>query len=119
MIDWSHDDVLLIVDVLDDFSHADGKVLLASLSERQPSLVALLENARSHGVAIVYANDNKGTWDGDARRLVDAAVRGPGGHLVRALAPEPGDRFVVKPRYSAFDHTALELIWPISSASGS
>ena len=27
-----------------------------------------------------------------------------------AIAPQEGDRFVVKPRYSAFDHTPLELI---------
>jgi nicotinamidase-related amidase len=29
---------------------------------------------------------------------------------VAAIAPQEGDRFVVKPRYSAFDHTPLELI---------
>jgi nicotinamidase-related amidase len=29
---------------------------------------------------------------------------------VEAVAPREGDRFVVKPRYSAFDHTPLELI---------
>ena len=27
-----------------------------------------------------------------------------------AIAPREGDRFVVKPLYSAFDHTPLELI---------
>ena len=29
---------------------------------------------------------------------------------VKAIAPRDGDRFVVKPRYSAFDHTPLELL---------
>lgn len=29
---------------------------------------------------------------------------------MREIAPHPGDRFVVKPRYSAFDHTPLVLI---------
>ena len=35
-------DVLLLVDVLDDFAHEHGPELLASLSERQPALVQLL-----------------------------------------------------------------------------
>jgi nicotinamidase-related amidase len=59
----------------------------------------------------VYANDNEGTWDGDAPRLVRKAIdEGLGGQLVAAVAPQPGDRFVVKPRYSAFDHTPLDII---------
>jgi nicotinamidase-related amidase len=41
---------------------------------------------------------------------VRGAIAGRGGDLVAAVAPEPGDRFVVKPRYSAFDHTPLVLI---------
>jgi nicotinamidase-related amidase len=39
-----------------------------------------------------------------------AVDEGRGGELVAAVAPRDGDRFVVKPRYSAFDHTPLVLI---------
>jgi nicotinamidase-related amidase len=60
---------------------------------------------------VIYANDNEGVWDGDAARLVRHAVdEGLGGELVAAVAPQEGDRFVVKPRYSAFDHTPLDII---------
>jgi nicotinamidase-related amidase len=60
---------------------------------------------------VIYANDNEGIWDGDAARLVRRAVdEGLGGELVAAVAPQQGDRFVVKPRYSAFDHTPLDII---------
>jgi nicotinamidase-related amidase len=38
------------------------------------------------------------------------ALDGPGGALIEPLAPDADDRFVVKPQYSAFDHTPLELI---------
>jgi nicotinamidase-related amidase len=41
---------------------------------------------------------------------VREALDGPGRDVVEALAPREGDRFVVKPRYSGFDHTPLELI---------
>jgi nicotinamidase-related amidase len=46
----------------------------------------------------------------DASRLVKLAIEGRGGPLIEAIAPRDGDRFVVKPRYSAFDHTPLALI---------
>jgi nicotinamidase-related amidase len=103
-------DVLLIVDVLNDFAHEDGDKLLESFRRRQPALVAALSRARDDGVPIIYANDNYGVWDGDARAQVERARAGKGGDLINEIAPREGDRFVVKPRYSAFDHTPLELI---------
>ena len=103
-------DVLLLVDVIDDFGHEQGEELLASFRERQPALVELLLRVRAAGTPVVYANDNRGVWDGDARRLVDEAVSGPGGDLVREIAPGPNEQFVIKPRYSAFDHTPLDLL---------
>jgi nicotinamidase-related amidase len=59
---------------------------------------------------VIYANDNFGIWDGDAPRLVREALDGRGGELVEAVAPRAGETSVVKPRYSGFDHTPLELI---------
>jgi nicotinamidase-related amidase len=58
----------------------------------------------------VYANDNQGVWNGDAKRLVHEALEGKAGELIDTIAPRDGDRFVVKPRYSAFDHTPLVLL---------
>ncbi len=63
------------------------------------------------GLPVVYANDNGGIWDGDAPELVRIAVEeGLAGPLVAAVAPTHGDRFVIKPRYSAFRLTPLTLI---------
>jgi nicotinamidase-related amidase len=104
-------DALLLVDVINDFGHEDGDALLASFRERHEGLVQALEQARGRDLPVIYANDNFGVWDGDARRLVRHAVQeGRGGGLVEAIAPAEGDRFVVKPRYSAFDHTPLVLV---------
>jgi nicotinamidase-related amidase len=103
-------DALLLVDLITTFEHEDGDALLASFRERQAGMVAALERARGDGTPVVYANDNFGVWDGDAPRLVREAVEGKGGDVIRAIAPQDGDRFVVKPRYSAFDQTPLELI---------
>jgi nicotinamidase-related amidase len=103
-------DTLLLVDVVNDFEHEDGDKLLESFRRRHDGLVRALERARGAEVPVVYANDNFGVWDGDAPRLLRQALEGRGGELVEAIAPEAGDTFVVKPRYSAFDHTPLELI---------
>ena len=104
-------DVLLLVDVIQDFRHESGGLLLESFRARHPALLAALGKARRDGIPIVYANDNHGVWDGDAGSLVRRAVEdGRAGDLVEVVAPRGGDRFVVKPRYSAFDHTPLELV---------
>ncbi len=103
-------DALLLVDVVQGFEHEDAEELLASFRARHAGFVRALEQARSDGIPVVYANDNFGVWDGDAPRLVRQALEGPGGELVRRIAPREGETFVVKPRYSAFDHTPLDLI---------
>jgi nicotinamidase-related amidase len=103
-------DALLLVDVINAFDHEDGDRLLESFRERHGGLVRALEDAREAQLPVVYANDNVGVWDGDARGLVERAVAGKGGELVETIAPRDGDLFVIKPRYSAFDHTPLELL---------
>jgi nicotinamidase-related amidase len=104
------DTALLLVDLITDFQHDDGELLLMAFADRHGNLVELLERARAHEVPIIYGNDNYGIWDEDARALIDRARRGPGGHLVSPIAPREHDRLVVKPRYSAFDSTPLQLI---------
>lgn len=103
-------DCVLLVDVFDDFAHEDGGRLLESFRSRFPSLHALVRDARERELPLVYANDSKGVFDGDARAIVARAAGGPAGESMAQLAPASGDRFVLKPRYSAFDSTPLDLI---------
>ncbi len=103
-------DVLLLVDVINSFRHEDGERLAASFRGRFPPLRALVDSAREAGVPVVYANDNWGVWDSDVRGLVADATDGLAGNLVAVIAPRPGDPVVVKPRYSAFKSTPIELI---------
>jgi nicotinamidase-related amidase len=103
-------DALLLVDVLNDFLHEDGEQLLESFRARHEGMLKAVSGARDSGVPVVYAQDNRGLWDGDRDRLVREALGGSGGELLEPLAPRDEDRFVVKPRYSAFDKTPLELV---------
>jgi nicotinamidase-related amidase len=104
-------DGLLVVDVFNHFDHKDGEALLASFHERVPAMVEAIIAARTAEIPIVYANDQLDRWDSDAPGLVRAAIAArPGGEVIEPLTPVPSDRFVLKPRYSAFDHTALVLL---------
>ncbi len=103
-------DALLIVDVISSFDHADGDDLLRSFRERLDGFVTAIEKARKDRLPIVYVNDDPGRWDGDAPGTVRAALAGRGGDVMSRLAPQRGDRFLFKPRYSAFDHTPLTLV---------
>jgi nicotinamidase-related amidase len=103
-------DVLVIVDLFQDFGHEDGESLLASLAARHSALARVLDAMRRAGVPVVFVNDHTGVWDSDARRVIAEALAGPGGDLLRSFVPQSGDRVVLKPRYSAFDHTPLDVL---------
>jgi nicotinamidase-related amidase len=103
-------DVLLLVDVLQTFDHEDGDALLSSFRSRAASLVAAVSAARRSGVPIVYANDDGGRFDGDGPALVARALSGPAGETIALIRPTAGDSFLLKPRYSAFIGTPLELL---------
>jgi hypothetical protein len=63
-----------------------------SLDGTRDLLTFLLGSARGAGVSVVFANDNKGRWDSDLGDLVRRVLAGPGGGLLRELAPLPGER---------------------------
>lgn len=103
-------DCLLAVDVFGDFAHEDGDCLLASLRERVDGFARTLEAARDAEIPVCYANDTNGIWNGDAGALIEKALSGPGGDLLKRLTPLADEGFLVKPRYSAFDLTPLALV---------
>lgn len=102
--------MLLVVDVFDDFDHEDAEPLLASFRERGPAMGRAIAIAREAGVPVIYVNDDRDRWDSDAPALAREAANGAGGDVVRELLPRPGDHVLLKHRYSAFDHTALDLL---------
>jgi nicotinamidase-related amidase len=103
-------DCFLAVDVFGTFEHDDGAQLLSAFRERAAAFAAAWEEARTAGLPVVYANDSFGDWHGNAQAIVEEALSGADADGLRPLVPRRGDAFVVKPRYSAFDLTPLELI---------
>lgn len=103
-------DALVVIDLLQRFDHEDGDALLASLRGRLSGLVDALDRARADGTPVVYVNDLDGRWDSNAPALVRDALDGPGGDALAEVAPREGDRILLKPRYSIFDHTPLVVL---------
>jgi nicotinamidase-related amidase len=100
-------DALLVVDAINEFEHEDADRLLASFRERAGSLRDALERARADGIPVIYVNDDYGRHDGDAPGLVRRALESRGSDVIAAIAPREGEPFLLKMRYSAFDHTML------------
>jgi nicotinamidase-related amidase len=105
-------DALLVLDVVNTFDHDDGDALLASFRSRLPAMAEALRRARDdETLPVFYANDAFGDWRGDRPSFVRRAIdEGRGGEVVAALAPLDEERFLFKPRYSAFDETPLALL---------
>lgn len=104
-------DALVLIDVLADFGHEGGGALFTAFEKALPALCAAMGAARKASIPIVYANDDFGTWAGDRDAvLAEAKRRAPNAELLDAVAPGPEDAFLTKPRYSAFDHTPLDLL---------
>jgi nicotinamidase-related amidase len=103
-------DALLLVDVLQAFDHEDGPRLLASFQARARGLVEAVASARATDLPIIYANDDGGRWDGDGSGVIKRALAGPAGDTIARIRPKPGDYRILKPRYSAFVGTPLQLL---------
>lgn len=101
---------LLLVDVINDFDFAEGNMLLRFAMPIAKRLKALKDRTRRAGLPVIYANDNFGLWQSSFEVIVDHCLRSKGREVVRILAPEPADYFVLKPKQSGFYSTSLEVL---------
>lgn len=103
---------LLLIDLINDLDFSGGQALFENLKPRVDNIVALKRAAKQHHVPVIYANDNFGRWRSDFRQAVQRCLEAdsPARLLVERLAPESDDYFVLKPKYSAFFGTSLELL---------
>jgi nicotinamidase-related amidase len=110
MLELRKGDAVLVVDVFNTFDHDDGDALLESFRARAPRMEQAIGLARTGGVPLVFVNDAHGGWDSDVQALLRETLSGKGGDLVEPLVPKAGDPVLLKHRYSAFDHTPLDIL---------
>ena len=95
---------LLLIDVINDIAFPGGKKLLTSALPMATRLLTLKQRVKQAGIPVVYVNDNFGKWRSDFRRQVAHCLEDKtyGEPLVRLLAPNEDDYFVLKPKHSGF-----------------
>jgi nicotinamidase-related amidase len=104
--------VLLVIDVINDFTFEDGTQVLADATPVAERVQRLKRRTRRAGIPTVYVNDNFGRWRSDFRALISHCLRpaARGRSVTRLLRPDRRDYFVLKPKHSAFYSTALDLL---------
>ncbi|GHH49826.1 cysteine hydrolase family protein [Streptomyces candidus] len=98
---------LIVIDMINTYTHEDAHLLIPSVEKALPSVVELIDRARGHEIPVIYANDNFGEWRSHHGEILETALAGPHASLVRPLAPDKSSLFVVKARHSIFYETPL------------
>lgn len=102
--------VLLLVDVINPFNFPAAEDILPWAYEAAHRIAELKGRLSRSKVAVIYANDNYGTWHSEFSDILAACSALPGkrGEISRLLAPQPEDLIILKPQHSAFHSTPLQ-----------
>ncbi|SFE95000.1 isochorismatase family cysteine hydrolase [Alteribacillus iranensis] len=103
---------LLIVDMISSMDFDGSDKLFDQAYEAALHISDLKTEVKKYNIPVVYVNDNYGRWQSDFKELV-ASVREEGVKgkpIADLLFPDKDDYFVLKPQFSAFFATPLELL---------
>jgi len=103
---------LLIIDMFSRWDFPGADAVLERALRVAARVAELKRRCRAAGVPSIYANDNQGRWRSDFRDVVASTIaQGDGSaRIANALAPQPDDYFVLKPKHSGFYATPLDLL---------
>jgi nicotinamidase-related amidase len=106
------DTALAILDLISDFSFEGGDEIARAALPVARRIARLKTRARNARIPVVYINDAVGRWRSDFPGLVRNCRRGDsrGRPVVDAIAPEPGDYCILKPKHSGFFATPLDTV---------
>jgi nicotinamidase-related amidase len=103
---------LLIIDMINAFDFAGADAMLPRALAAARAIRAIKGRAKRADIPVVYVNDNFGRWRSDFRTLLKHVTqRGCRGKAIaELLVPEEDDYFVLKPKHSGFQFSALDLL---------
>jgi len=102
---------LLMIDLINDFSFPGGKDLHDRALGTLDAIRNLRDAVEAAGGVVIYVNDNFGEWHSDQSRLVEGAIA-KGSVVARELRPRAEDYFIIKPQFSGFYATNLQVLLP-------
>lgn len=102
---------LILIDLINCFDFPGGR----DLHDRALDLIEPIRRMRSALEAkdspVIYINDNFGEWHSERSRLVQRAIDA-GSRVSESLAPADADYFIIKPQFSGFYSTNLQVLLP-------
>jgi len=103
---------LLVIDMINRLDFEDAARMAPGAVAAARRIGALRGRFHARGWPVIFANDNFARWRADFRELVAMTARldGPPAEIVRLLAPDARDYFVLKPKHSAFLATPLPVL---------
>ena len=103
---------LLVIDMINQLDFADAGRMAPGAVAAARRIGALRGRFHAREWPVIFANDNFAHWRADFRELVAMTARldGAPAKIVRLLAPDARDYFVLKPKHSAFLATPLPVL---------
>ena len=113
---------LLVIDMENGFVEPEGGHCIRFAKETVPACVRAVETARAKGIPVffvkrIYRTDGSdveltrhAAWVAGNRACAPASTGPNSAQASEGLRPQPGDYTVIKPRWSAFFQTELDLI---------
>lgn len=103
---------IILVDMINDFDFPEADMLFESALPAAKNIANLKQQAKQLDIPVLYVNDNYGRWQSDFPALVDHCRdrTDHGKKITELIEPEDNDYFVLKPQYSGFFMTPLELL---------
>ncbi|HLI46900.1 MAG TPA: isochorismatase family cysteine hydrolase [Geobacterales bacterium] len=103
------DEAVLVIDMLNDFVY--GSLRCDRAKRIIPNIKRLLEEARKHGVPVIYVGDAHLPKDPEIELWGQHAMKGTeGSKTIAELEPQAKDFVLEKRTYSAFHETGLDLL---------
>lgn len=110
-----------MIDMQHGFIDSDSSLCIAGAHATVPACARALHAARERGVPVIYALRRYAADGSDVeapryrawlrdRALSDACADPRSACVPREMEPQPGDRVLYKPRYSAFFGTGLDVL---------
>ncbi|MBV0890346.1 cysteine hydrolase [Paracoccus sp. Z118] len=103
---------LLIIDMVNLFDFAGAEAVKPAARDAAHAILRLREQVEQRGWPVIYVNDNFGEWHSERSRLVERALEGGHNPVTALLKPREDDFFIIKPQFSGFYATNLQVLLP-------
>ncbi|QOR68753.1 cysteine hydrolase [Cytobacillus suaedae] len=96
--------------MINDFKFGYGPVLAEKALTMSDSILKLKQQFKQQNLPVIYINDHYNLWQANLPRLLDHCTNKQSEPILKKLAPQEDDYFLIKPKHSAFYNTSLETL---------